>query len=576
MRDRTHRAVRLRPTNYGGTVKRLISVIVGLLLVFAFGATASASEPRPQDTDMYWSASYWNNKNLSGSPAMTRSEDKLDHNWGAGAPGPGLNADEFSARWTRYYDVPAGTYRITATYDDGMRIFIDGSTVLDEWNDHNSETRSVDVPLAAGHHLVKVEYFENAYDAVARVVLAQVGAGTAAWRGEYFNNMSLSGLPALVRDDANLAFAWGEASPAPGTVNADDFSVRWTRNVSLPAGTYWFTLRSDDGARLWVNGHLLIDAWKDQAVQTYTSSIYLPAGVVPLKMEYYEHTGGAFASLDWSTSAPGPAINHWRGEYFNNRTLSGTPILVRDDANIDFDWSNGSPAAGTVHADDFSVRWTRNLNLPAGTYRFTLTSDDGSRLWVNGHLLVDYWSDQAPSTRTADIYLTGIVPVKLEYYEHLYGAVAKLNWALTTGDGPETVIVDNGDPGFGAGGSSISWRTSSQGWGGDVLWTLNNDSVRPGYNWGRWSPVLSAARYEVFAHIPGHLATTTHARYWISHAGGFTLRVVDQVSAVDRWQTLGTYQFKGTDGDYVTLSDVTYESYLAYKVVWDALKFERR
>jgi hypothetical protein len=297
---------------------------------------------------------------------------------------------------------------------------------------------------------------------------------------------------------------------------------------------------------------------------------------VPVRLEYYEHTGGAFATLTWSTSAPGPLVTNWRGEYYNNRTLSGPPVLVRDDAQVDFDWGNGSPA-GNVNADDFSVRWTRTLNLSAGTYRFTTTTDDGERLWVNGRLLLDDWTDHARTTRSADIYLAGgSVPIQFEYYEHLGGAIAKLNWAQIGGPMLDTIVVDNTDSGFSVGGVSANWRSEQKGWANNLLWTWNDDYVRSGYNWGRWSPVLAAADYEVFAHIPGHVGTTNNAQYWISHAGGLTRRAVDQVSAVDRWQSLGTYRFQGTDSDYVSLSDVTSEGYLTRKVVWDALKFERR
>jgi len=59
----------------------------------------------------------------------------------------------------------------------------------------------------------------------------------------------------------------------------------------------------DDGSRLYVNGHLLIDAWKDQAPTTYFGDIFLPGGPVTVQMEYYENGGGATVQLVWD--APG-------------------------------------------------------------------------------------------------------------------------------------------------------------------------------------------------------------------------------------------------------------------------------
>ena len=72
-----------------------------------------------------------------------------------------------------------------------------------------------------------------------------------------------------------------------------------------------------------------------------------------------------------------------RGNYFNNVTLSGTPVLTRTEA-VDFAWNGRSPGPG-VSSNAFSARWTGTLTAPStGTYRFQTNSDDGVRLWVNG------------------------------------------------------------------------------------------------------------------------------------------------------------------------------------------------
>ena len=87
---------------------------------------------------------------------------------------------------------------------------------------------------------------------------------------------------------------------------------------------------------------------------------------------------------------------------------------------------------------------------------------------------------------------------------------------------------------------------------------------------------MQAATYEVFVYIPQNHATTGNARYWISHTGGFTLREVNQSLYSGQWVSLGTYIFSGTTEDYISLSDVTYETYLSHKVAWDAIKWEKR
>ena len=61
------------------------------------------------------------------------------------------------------------------------------------------------------------------------------------------------------------------------------------------------------------------------------------------------------------------------------------------DAEIDFAWGTESPVPQYLIRDAFSVRWTGTLDLPAGEYEFTTSTDDGVRLWVNEQLIIDKW-----------------------------------------------------------------------------------------------------------------------------------------------------------------------------------------
>jgi hypothetical protein len=218
--------------------------------------------------------------------------------------------------------------------------------------------------------------------------------------------------------------------------------------------------------------------------------------------------------------------------------------------------------------------------MKADTYTFRLTVDDGARLWVNGHLLVDAWFDQAATTYQDEIFLPGgPVTVEVQYYERGGAAVAKLNWS-TGDDAPPpstgTIIVDDLDAGFVKGGSAQSWRTAAEGYDGHLTWTYNNASVSYNYNWGRWYPELKSGWYEVFVYIPDRYTTTSHARYWVSHADGYTLRVVNQSTNGAHWVSLGSYRFTGAESEYVSLSDVTYEPYASRLIAFDAVKWVQR
>lgn len=397
------------------------------------------------------------------------------------------------------------------------------------------------------------------------------------WTAEYWNNASLSGQPLVTGADASINFKWGNGSPN-ATIGADNFSARWTRYLSLEAGTYRFTARSDDGVRVYLDDQLIINGWSEHPAQTFSVEKAVSAGHHLVKVEYYERSGLAEMSFSWERAAQ--PVNAWRGEYFNNKELSGSPVMVRDDANIDFNWALGAPASAVV-TDNFSVRWTRTLNFAAGTYRFTTSSDDGVRLWVNGHLLIDKWQDQATTSYSESIYLSGNAPVKMEYYDGRQHAVARLNWTRSDGGGSTPppsggIVVDDKDSGFVKGGSSTAWRTQDEGYGNRLTWTKNNDRVRNNYNWGRWYPELSAGRYEVYVYIPERYTTTSQARYWVAHRDGYTLKVVDQSANGDKWVSLGTYWFQGNSNDYVSLSDVTGEDYVSRLIAFDAVKWVSR
>jgi hypothetical protein len=122
-------------------------------------------------------------------------------------------------------------------------------------------------------------------------------------KAEYFNNITLSGSVVVTRSDATVNNEYGQGSPAPGIINTNNFSARWTGQVEAPVtGAYTFTTTSDDGVRLWVNGNQVINNWTDHGrVVNNSSAINLTAGQkYDIRMEYYDKAGGAVALLQWS------------------------------------------------------------------------------------------------------------------------------------------------------------------------------------------------------------------------------------------------------------------------------------
>ena len=404
------------------------------ILIILFLSLSLAVNLKPAkaqgSVDPIWLAEYWDNQDLSGSPEFVREENFIDYNWGDGSPHDDIDNDSFSARWTADVLFEAGTYSFNATSDDGVRVWVDGDLIIDAWYAHEMETFSVAKWVSDGLHHIVVEYYEEDGGAIMQLWWAPAPpTDNQNWFGEYFNNISLGGSPEVQREDSNISFNWDGVNPAPG-VDEETFSVRWTRTLNLPAGNYTFQLTTDDGARLWVNGRRLIDAWYEQSPHTYRGNIYLPGGPMPVRLEYFNNLGGAFIHLTWSQTPASPELTQlWRGEYYNNASFSGGPAFVRQDETINFDWGQGSPAAAQLGTDRFSVRWTRMLDLPAGRYLFSMTVDDGGRLWVDDRLLLDGWRVQSPRTYTGHIFLPDRpVSVRMEYFENTGGALAQLDW----------------------------------------------------------------------------------------------------------------------------------------------------
>ncbi len=408
------------------------------------GTSTPALTPTPTPTPTPpvfndWKGEYFGNPGLTGAPAVTRNDVRVNFNWGNGAPDAGLPVDGFSARWTRALDLPGGTYRFTASADDGVRAYIDNVVVIDEWRVGAARAVTRDVPLGAGRHTLRVEMFEQTGLASIDFSFEQL-LTFEDWKGEYFANRDLSGVPAMTRNDKVVHFDWGNASPAEN-IPADGFSARWTRSLTFPAGVTRFVVRADDGVRLLIDGVRVIDEWHDASSSTYSRDVNLAAGAHSLVLEFYENLGSAGMAFVFQPTV----FAGWRGEYFANADLAGLPVLVRDDAQLDFNWGEGSPAA-IIPPDNFSARWTRSPAFEAGAYRFSLIVDDGGRLFLDGARMIDEWRDSATTTYSFTVSLSaGPHEIRVEYFERRGQTRAAVNWARLQ-DTPTVTVTSSPSP----------------------------------------------------------------------------------------------------------------------------------
>ena len=403
-----------------------------------------------------WCGAYrvaWNSPSDSYILRQLEGSGSLDHDWGSSGPGYGIYAD-FSGEWSRLAKFDAGLYRFHAIHDDGVKISVADSEIMNEWNSCCRKD-TAEVWLPAGDHRILVTWFDSGGGAVLKVwwekitacydlTIAQdpvapagqitsspppncptndtkytagstvtlsaappTGAEFAGWGGDV---SSTSASVSLVVDyDKNVVARYShcqslqvgtsaegriETSPAPSCADVGYRPGATVRVEAIPNAGQQFVRWREDLAGASNPATLLIDANRSVAAD--------------------------YAAI------PTPASNAWYGEYFNNLTLAGDPVMVRNDPSLNFSWGNTSPAEPV--AVDFSVRWTRSLSLAAGTYRFSLTHDDGMRLWIDGVLHADEW-ERCCRTDTVDVPLTaGTHTIVVEFVD-LYGAAqAALAW----------------------------------------------------------------------------------------------------------------------------------------------------
>jgi beta-glucosidase len=181
--------------NYHGIPSRWVTPLEGIRrkvspqtrVLYALGTTLTGDAILPVPASSFFlsadrsarglKAEYFDNKDLQGAPVATRTDEQLNFDWFTDAPVPGINTDNFSARWTGYFVPPAsGTYQFGVRADDGIRVFLDGRPVVESWRDSSTRTLTQAVDFEAGRaYKLRVEYYERYASATAKLVWGPPG-----------------------------------------------------------------------------------------------------------------------------------------------------------------------------------------------------------------------------------------------------------------------------------------------------------------------------------------------------------------------------------------------------------------
>lgn len=275
-----------------------------------------------------------------------------------------------------------------------------------------------------------------AYNSTSQVISETLSFNSASW-------MKAS---KAITIPAGLSWAAVYISAPAGVCSLDSISFASAAPVQVPASPANFSATATSSSQInlsWsassgASSYILerkTATGSFSQIATLTGTSYSDTGLASSTTYTYQlkavNSAGSSAAVSASATTQ-VAIGNGTGllgEYYDNMDFTGTRVL-RTDARINFDWTTGSPVAG-IGVDTFSIRWTGQIQaLYSNTYTFFTTSDDGVRLWINNQLIINNWTDHAPTVDQATIALSANqkYDIRLEYYENGGGAAIKLEW----------------------------------------------------------------------------------------------------------------------------------------------------
>lgn len=244
---------------------------------------------------------------------LTRTDATVAFNWGSAAPDGAMGVDGFSVRWTGQVRPEfSENYTFYVKSDDGVRLWVDGRLVIDNWVNQSVTEKSATLPLTAGRDYdVRLDYYDSTSSAqvtlswsspsIAKQTIpsARLFPSPSGLAATYFDNQDLTG-QIVTRTDTSVDFNWGSGSPASG-IAPTTYSATWTGEV-IPqySQTYTFFVTTDAGAaaKLWVDRELVFDSGSVQPM----AQVKMEAGKrYDIELTYSHGTGSANVKLEWSS-----------------------------------------------------------------------------------------------------------------------------------------------------------------------------------------------------------------------------------------------------------------------------------
>jgi len=419
------------------------------------------------------------------TPVLTRTDPTVNFTW-ASSPGTGVPSDQFSVRWTGQVEaLYSEVYTFYTQSDDGVRLWVNGQQLVNNWTDHASVENSGTIALTAGQrYALTMEFYDNASAAIA--ILSWSGVHTVKQvipQTQLYVTVANAAC-GTAKEGAALAISCptgqtiatiGFASYGTPTGSCGSFATG-TCNAATCVSIVSKACLGKTSCSVTANNATFGDPCPYTAKQLFTqATCSIPGSSADAGTDSSPDAGSNSVDSQTATDTGASPIvgtgTGLRADYFNGMAFD-TLVTTRTDPTVGFDWE-ASPATG-VNPDQFSVRWTGQVQpLYSQTYTFYTLSDDGIRLWVNGQPLIDNWTDHASTEDSGTLALTAgqKYDLKLEFYDDASAAIASLSWSApsqvkqvipSTQLYPATAIPGAGGA-SGAGGTVAAGGTAGSG-----------------------------------------------------------------------------------------------------------------
>ncbi|MBD1824918.1 DUF4347 domain-containing protein [Cyanobacteria bacterium FACHB-DQ100] len=133
-------------------------------------STPGTPPPPPTGTGNGLRGEYFDNIDFTAFK-FARTDANVNFNWARSSPDSSIAPDTFSVRWTgQVQPLYSDTYTFFTTTDDGIRLFVDGQLVINNFADQPATERRGTIALQAGQRYdIRMEYYENGLDALAQL-----------------------------------------------------------------------------------------------------------------------------------------------------------------------------------------------------------------------------------------------------------------------------------------------------------------------------------------------------------------------------------------------------------------------